>query len=44
MNAKLALKLGILAIAALAFLSGCILVENRATIVFDNQAGSVTSR
>jgi len=36
MRAKLALKLAILAVLALGFLSGCFLFTNSATIAFDN--------
>jgi hypothetical protein len=43
MKARLALKLGILAIVALASLSGCIVLENQATIRFNNNvSNSVT--
>jgi hypothetical protein len=41
MKAGLAIRLGILAIVALGFLSGCILLENSATIVFDNTLGAI---
>ena len=36
MKTRLALKLGILAIVALGLLSGCFLVQNTATIRFEN--------